>query len=99
VEGCQFDGEVRSLNLPGAGNIKERILLHDNVRRKIQYSCFESPGRLESHHACMEILEDPKGSRLIWETTVEPVELESFVRESMEGSLIQLEKVLGKKST
>ena len=29
VEDCQFDGEVRSLNLPGAGDIKERILFHD----------------------------------------------------------------------
>ena len=29
AESCAFDGEVRSLHLPGAGDIKERILAHD----------------------------------------------------------------------
>ena len=27
VESCHFDGEIRSLNLPGAGEIKERITI------------------------------------------------------------------------
>ena len=57
VEDCQFDGEVRSLNLPGAGDIKERILFHDSATRTIKYSCFESPGALKSHHASMTVLE------------------------------------------
>lgn len=94
VESCQFDGEVRSLNLPGAGDIKERILFHDSASRTIKYSCFESPGALESHHASMSILEDGQGSRLIWEARIAPKELESFVEESMRGSIVQLEKVL-----
>ena len=40
VTSCSFDGEVRSLDLPGAGAIKERILRHDNDARIIEYSCF-----------------------------------------------------------
>ena len=55
VTSCTFDGEVRSLDLPGAGAIKERILNHDNDARILEYSCFESPGGLESHRAKMEI--------------------------------------------
>lgn len=94
VADCQFDGEVRSLNLPGAGDIKERILFHDSATRTIKYSCFESPGALKSHHASMTVLEDDEGSRLIWEARIEPLELETFVKESMKGSIIQLEKVL-----
>ena len=43
VTSCSFDGEVRSLDLPGAGTIKERILTHDNDARILEYSCFESP--------------------------------------------------------
>ena len=42
----------------------------------------------------MTILEDDEGSRLIWEARIEPLELETFVKESMKGSIIQLEKVL-----
>jgi len=42
----------------------------------------------------MTVLEDDEGSRLIWEARIEPSELETFVKESMKGSIIQLEKVL-----
>ena len=58
VEDCQFDGEVRSLNLPGAGDIKERILFHDGATRTIKYSCCESPEDLKSHHASMQVREE-----------------------------------------
>ena len=94
VESCHFDDEVRSLILPGAGAIKERILLKDDSSRRIEYSCFESPGALKSHHASMHIVESDGGCRLLWEAKIEPIELEVFVKESMEGSLVQLEKVL-----
>ena len=42
----------------------------------------------------MTVLEDDEGSRLIWEASIEPIELETFVKESMKESIIQLEKVL-----
>ena len=96
VKSCDFDGEVKSLILPGAGAIKERILLHDNSARRIEYSCFESPGALTYHHAKMEILSDGQHSLLAWEAIIEPIELEAFVKESMEGALSQLEDVLAK---
>ena len=35
---CTFDGEVRSLSLPGAGNIKERILSRAADQRPMEYS-------------------------------------------------------------
>ena len=53
VTSCDFDGEVRSLVLPGAGAIKERILKHDDAARVLEYSCLRarvlsSPTRLGS---------------------------------------------------
>ena len=42
----------------------------------------------------MHIVESGGGCRLLWEAKIEPIELEAFVKESMEGSLVQLEKVL-----
>ena len=42
----------------------------------------------------MHIVDSDNGCRLLWEAKIEPVELEAFVKESMEGSLVQLESVL-----
>lgn len=94
VESCSLKDGVRSLVLPGAGAIKERIINLDNSLRKIEYSCFESPGPLESHHAAMQVLEATEGCRLLWEASVEPVAIESFLRASMQGALEQLKRTL-----
>jgi len=44
----------------------------------------------------MEIIQDGQHSSLAWEANIEPVELEAFVKESMEGALSQLEDVLAR---
>ena len=91
---CTFDGEVRSLDLPGAGAIKERILTHDNEARILEYSCFESPGGLESHRAKMEITAKAAGCRLQWQAHVKPEAIEPFIKGSMEGCIARLEEML-----
>ncbi len=91
---CTYDGEVRSLSLPGAGDIKERILSRDDDRRTMEYSCFETPAPLESHHASMQIIPNADGCRLIWETAVTPVAFESSIRTSMEGCLERINEIL-----
>ncbi len=94
VQSCSYDGEVRSLYLPGAGAIKERILRHDNEARVLEYSCFESPGNLESHRAEMQITATERGCRLLWEAKVEPVVIEPFIKGSMDGCIARLEEML-----
>ena len=64
VASCTFDGEVRSLDLPSAGAIKERIPGHDNDARILEYSCFENPAQLKAHCAKMEITTTDHGIRL-----------------------------------
>lgn len=93
VEGCDFDGEVRAFKLPGAGLVKERILKHQTAERFIEYSCFESPMPLKKHLASIQIEEAEGGCRMIWSTSVEPVEVEPFIKESMDGALVQLQAV------
>ncbi len=93
---CTFDGEVRSLHLPGAGDIKERILSHDNELRTMEYSCFATPAPLQSHHARIEVTANPDGCRLLWETSVTPIEIESFIHTSMEACIDQLTQLLAK---
>ena len=94
VKGCTFDGEVRSLDLPGAGAIKERILNHNNDARILEYSCFESPGGLESHRAKMEITTTDGGCRLQWQAYVKPDVIEPFIKSSMAGCIARLEEML-----
>ena len=94
VKHCVLEGDVRSLTLPGAGDIKERILLHSNEHRIIEYSCFDAPGPLQSHHARMEIIPNTAGCQLLWQAEVTPVEIESFIRRSMESCLPRLEQLL-----
>lgn len=95
VKSCSFDGEVRSLDLPGAGAIKERILRLDNEAMALEYSCVESPGNLESHRAQMQVTPTNTGCRLAWQASVEPVAIEPFIKGSMEGCIVRLEEMLG----
>ena len=94
VQSCSFDGEVRSLVLPGAGAIKERILKHDDETRTLEYSCFESPGGLESHHARVQIMASEVGCRLVWQASVIPASIEPFIEGSMRGCIERLETIL-----
>ena len=94
VQHCVLEGDVRSLTLPGAGNIKERILFYSNEQRIIEYSCFEAPGTLKTHYARMEVIPNAKGCQLLWQAEVTPVNIETFIRKSMEGCLVRLEQLL-----
>jgi hypothetical protein len=80
--------------MPGAGEIKERILSRDPEQRTMEYSCFETPAPLESHHASMQVIANSDGCRFIWETAITPVAFESFIRTSMEGCLEQIGELL-----
>lgn len=94
VTDCVFDGEVRSLNLPGAGSIKERILSRDESNFTMQYSCIESPMPLQSHLAEIELKSTGDQTQMIWRTTVEPAEYEKFIEGSMDGAIDQIHKLL-----
>ena len=94
VQHCVLEGDVRSLTLPGAGDIKERILFYSNEQRIIEYSCFEAPGALKTHHARMEVIPNSQGCQLLWQAEVTPVNIETFIRKSMEGCLVRLEQLL-----
>jgi|AntAceMinimDraft_12_1070368.scaffolds.fasta_scaffold38965_2 hypothetical protein len=94
IESCVFDGKVRAFTLPGAGAIKEEILLLDHDQRRIEYSCFESPIPLTLHQASMQITDTEDGCHLVWETRIEPEKFEPFIVTSMEGALQRLQTIL-----
>lgn len=94
VTDCVFDGKVRSLNLPGAGSIKEEILARDAEAMTMEYSCTESPIPLESHLANMKISQVGDKTLMLWTTEITPVAFEKFIEESMDGAIQQLHSML-----
>jgi hypothetical protein len=95
VEGCEYDGKVRSLSLPGAGQIREEILSHDPETLSMSYSCIESPAPLAKHLASIKILDHDNGCEMHWQTEVEPAAFEPFINESMDGAIKELHRLLG----
>ncbi len=96
VEHCIFDGEIRTLDFPGVGKIREKILCLDHDRKIIEYSCIETPGNLENHHAKIEIRGNPNNDSctLVWTVIVSPKELEPFIEQSMLGCLGAINELL-----
>ncbi|MBO6556602.1 MAG: SRPBCC family protein [Pseudomonadales bacterium] len=94
VTACEFDGEVRKLAMPGAGDIAERILLLDNDTRIIEYSCIESAAPLEHHLAKIQIVPTSEGCLMTWTTEVRPEAFEPFIKDSMQGCLVRIAEIL-----
>lgn len=94
VTACVYDGEVRRLAMPGAGDIAERIIDVDNEARRIEYSCIESAAPLDRHLACIEIKPDGQSCIMVWTTEVEPVAYEPFIKDSMGGCLERILELL-----
>lgn len=91
VQQCVLAGDVRTLDLPGAGEIKERILRCDPEAFELTYQCIQSPIPLEHHEARMRLSALPDGGcEFAWEADILPVAFEGFLKDSMAGALTQL---------
>ena len=94
VESAEFDGEVRRFKMVGAGGLAERINQRDEPRMYLEYSVIESTPPLQSHVASITLEAHADGTRLIWQTAVEPGAVEPFIAKGMKGSLAQLADIL-----
>ena len=94
VESAEFDGEVRRFKMAGAGGLAERIKQRDEARMYLEYSVIESTPPLRSHVASITLKAQGDHTRFIWETHVEPIEVEPFIAKGMKGSLTQLSGIL-----
>jgi predicted neuraminidase len=99
VTHCVFDGRVRRLQLPGAGDIAEEIVIRDEGSMRLVYRCIESPQPMEFHEARVNIeaLSETE-CRLVWEADIKPAAFVPFLRGSMQGALEQL-RVVAAQST
>lgn len=107
VESCTFDGSVRRFVMSGAGTLAERILARDPVARRLEYGVIESAAPLRAHRAAITVVPIaasaamPKvmpAATLIWETTVEPIAVEPFIRDQMRAAIVALTELLTRTS-
>ena len=94
VTACQLIGDVRRMNMSGAGEVAEKIHRIDNEGMCIEYGVIESRPPLKAHRASIRLESIPSGTRLTWHTEVEPVAVEPFIRQAMEASVVQLRKMV-----
>ncbi|MBV26691.1 MAG: polyketide cyclase [Gammaproteobacteria bacterium] len=98
VESAEFDGEVRRFKMLGAGGLAERITQRDESKMYLEYSVIESTPPLQSHLASITLEAHDEGTRFIWQTAVEPVEVEPFIAKGMKGSLELLTTIIAAQS-
>lgn len=94
VTACEFDGEVRRLSMPGAGDIAEKILSIDHEAMTIEYSCIESAAPLDHHLARIKVQGSDSQCTMVWTTEIQPEGFEPFIKESMQGCLTRISELL-----
>ena len=98
VESAEFDGDVRRFKMAGAGGLAERINKRDEGRMYLEYSVIESTPPLQSHVASIACKPMKKALCSLWQTHVEPVEVEPFIAKGMKGSLELLASILAEET-
>ncbi|MFK7916331.1 MAG: SRPBCC family protein [Pseudomonadales bacterium] len=94
VSSCVYDGECRTLNMAGAGELVERIFVLDAQQQRIEYGVVKAPVEMALHRAAMQLSATDNGTRLDWRTEVEPDAYAGFIRDGMEAGIEGLRQAL-----
>jgi len=91
IEKIKLEGDLRSFEMAGMGQITEKILKQDNVNMTLQYSAIETPAIIEHHLATMQItaLNDQE-CMLRWTTEISP---DIFAEGIHQGMLLSIEGI------
>lgn len=95
VDAIALEDDVRSFEMKGIGQVKERILEVDHDAQCLRYSAFSTPAKLEHHLATICIVPDGDSCLLQWTVEISPDFFAGPVRGSMRQSITGLRKVLG----
>ena len=94
VDAIALDGDVRSFEMAGVGQIRERILEVDHNALRPHYSAISTPANIEHHLATICIVPDGDSCVLQWTTEIAPDQYADTVRGGMQLSLAELLKAL-----
>ena len=95
VDAIVMDGDVRSFEMAGIGQIQERILEVDHDALRLRYSAISTPANIEHHLATICIVPEVDSCVLHWTTEIAPDQFADTVRGGMQLSISGLRKVLG----
>ena len=94
IEKITLNGDVRSFDMAGLGEVQERIILLDAEQRKLHYSVIKARSVLEHHLAKIHITEVGEGCYFFWETEIAPDEYAPAIEQGMQSAFAQLQKIL-----
>ena len=94
VDAIVMDGDVRSFEMAGIGQIQERILEVDHDSLRLRYSAISTPANIEHHLATICIVPEGDSCVLQWTTEIAPDQFADTVRGGMQLSIAELRKVL-----
>jgi hypothetical protein len=94
VEKITLDGDVRSFDMAGLGEVQERIIRLDNEERVLQYSAIKARSVLEHHLATIHITQAGSGCHFSWQTEIAPDEFEPAIAGGMAAAFAELQKIL-----
>ena len=66
------DTERRRLTTKDGGVLVERLLSHDNKRRRYSYSIIESPLPVSNYHSTLSVADDHGKAKVIWQGNFDP---------------------------
>jgi hypothetical protein len=66
------DTERRRLTTKDGGVLVERLLSHDNKRRRYSYSIIESPLPVANYHSTLSVADDHGKAKVVWQGNFEP---------------------------
>lgn len=96
IETCRLDGDTRVCGLAGGqGTLVEKILERDDAERRYRYTITEAPFEIASHEATFAVQPDGDGSRIVWEVTFEPAELQPMFEGSGAAGIEGIKEALG----
>lgn len=83
---CSIDGDIRTCTLPDGAAIKEQIITIDEDAKRVVYAIKEGPLPLEFHCASVQVVENAKGTNVVWTVDVKPDAIAEPLSGMMDGA-------------
>jgi len=97
ITSCTLEGDVRTMEMAGVGQVQERILKRDTDAMLLEYGLINRPA-VALHKASLQVVTaGPDGNTctLHWSTQIEPDALQPLIEGGMQSALDALQNLIG----
>ena len=99
IDSAQMKGDERHMTMEGQPPLVEKIYVHDNDRREIEYGVIQSGVGITHHRAHIKLETAESGCTLHWTLEIEPDGFKDVVGGMMKESVEAIRQVLGEPSS